>query len=29
MKKVDWAIEEMVSIVDLYFRSKLSDSYEL
>ena len=29
MKKVDWAIEEMVAIVDLYFRSKLSDNYEL
>ena len=29
MIKVEWSIEEMVAIVAIYFKSKLSDSYEL
>ena len=29
MIKVEWTIEEMVAIVDIYFRSKLSDCCEL
>ena len=29
MIKVEWSIEEMVAIVAIYFKSKLSNSYEL
>lgn len=29
MKRVEWAIEEMVAIVEIYFKSKLSDNYDI